>query len=631
VNPSLNFLDEPELTSRILDTVDIELAIFDENLRYVYVSKSAMKDPEIRSWVIGKTNKDYMRKRNKPVELAEKREAMIRQSFTENIILEFQESFLNRDDKVVYYKRIIHPVSDNSGNVKYVVGYGLDITDSLTMERQIRDDLTQYQSLFINSPIGIAIYRDRTVIVTNPALNEIMGEDVTNKEWLSIVHPEERTKLIDYHIKRSKGIPVPGNYETKAVKSNGTEIAIQVEISDINLVDGPAGLAFIRDITKRKEAEEDRLQRLKIESLSLLAGGIAHDYNNILVGILGNVNLLSQLTHLDDEVQQTLMDLESATLRASDLTKQLLTFAKGGQPVKSPIDIAQVVKDSVSLMMRGSKSRYEIHIFDELPTIEVDVGQISQMLNNLIINANQAMPDGGLLNVKVGVKSLDKNGEIPLPFGDYIKIDIQDEGIGISPANLKKIFDPYFTTKPTGSGLGLATSYSIVKQHGGEISVSSIENNGTKFTLYLPITGIQLETERKSVNESRSYSGKILLMDDDQTVQITLKKMLVRLGFSVDLVSNGTDCLSMYSKSLEENKAYELLIMDLTIAGGMGGKEAISELLKIDPKAKAIVSSGYSNDPILAKYDEYGFKAALHKPYSLSELEQTINRVISIT
>ncbi|MHA2403005.1 MAG: PAS domain S-box protein, partial [Candidatus Kariarchaeaceae archaeon] len=335
MNPSLNFLDEPELTSRILDTVDIELAIFDENLQYVYVSKSAMKDPEIRSWVIGKTNKDYMRKRNKPVELAEKREAMISKSFTENVILEFQESFLNRDNELVHYKRMIHPVSDNSGKVKYVVGYGLDVTDSLTMEKQIRDDLTQYQSLFINSPIGIAIYRDKTVIVTNPALNEIMGEDVTNKEWLSIIHPEERPKLIDYHIKRSKGIPVPGKYETKAVKSNGTEIAIQVEINDINLADGPAGLAFLQDITKRKEAEEDRLQRLKIESLSLLAGGIAHDYNNILVGILGNVNLLTQLTHLDDEVQQTLMDLESATLRASDLTKQLLTFAKGGQPVKS--------------------------------------------------------------------------------------------------------------------------------------------------------------------------------------------------------------------------------------------------------------------------------------------------------
>ncbi|MHA2252025.1 MAG: PAS domain S-box protein [Candidatus Kariarchaeaceae archaeon] len=441
--------------------------------------------------------------------------------------------------------------------------------------------------------------------------------DAYNKKmqtWVrSVIKTKKNiTKILEFRIIR--------NNEVKRIRMDGSFIFENGEPVKM--------IGTFQDITESKKEEAERLKIQKIESLSLLAGGIAHDYNNILVGILGNVNLLQYNPNLDNDMQSSLQDIEKATIRANDLTKQLLTFSKGGVPVKAPAHISEIVQDSVSLIMRGSKSRYELHVEDNLPVVEVDVGQISQMINNIIINAKQAMPNGGLLKIVAKTTTITPEKSVPLANGDYIKISIKDQGMGIPREIQDKIFDPYFTTKTSGIGLGLATSYSIAKQHEGLLRFKAKDNEGTTFMIYLPVSDKQVIPKSVISDHKKEYSGRVLIMDDDQMVQKTLSKILHSRGFSVDNAYNGEECIELYRKGLSSNNHYLFLVMDLTIPGGMGGKEAIQLIKNIDPNVKAIVSSGYSTDPIFANFQDYGFSAVLSKPYKISQLFDVINEIL---
>ncbi len=406
--------------------------------------------------------------------------------------------------------------------------------------------------------------------------------------------------------------------------------AAEVTDSDGNRI---GTVLVLRDITDRRKIQAERLKNQKIESLGILAGGIAHDFNNFLTAILGNISLtrLSLEKHQTDRMELLLREAESATLKARELTRQLLTFSKGGTPVKQTASITDLLKDTAAFILRGTGCLLETDIDPALSPAEVDEGQISQVVNNLILNAVQAMPGGGTVTLKADTILMDSESAriLSISPGRYIRIQIADQGTGISPEHLSNIFDPYFTTKKMGSGLGLATSYSIIKKHDGAISVTSEPGAGTEFTVYLPASEKPFSPRTEQENPAGTHSpGRILVMDDEQMIRNLLSEILTYLGFEVVTVTNGDEAIEAYRVGKNEGSTFSLVIMDMTIPGGKGGRETITELRKIDPDVKALVSSGYANDPVLSDYKAYGFAGILAKPYRVEDLSAIISEVL---
>jgi len=375
--------------------------------------------------------------------------------------------------------------------------------------------------------------------------------------------------------------------------------------------------------------EEERLRIAKLESVGTLAGGIAHDFNNLLTGIMGNIGLAKRHLKPEDKFIERLNEAEKAAVRARDLTQQLLTFARGGMPVRKLASISELIKETATFALRGSKTGLRLSLPDDLWVLEVDEGQVSQVIHNIVINADEAMPAGGTLHISASNVVIKRLGALPLSRGNYLRIDIKDEGIGISKELLTRIFEPYYTTKQKGSGLGLATAYSIIKNHGGYITAQSRQNTGTTFRIYLPAFE-KPAPEREEVKEEMSTTGKgkILVMDDEEIIRDMLSKMLPISGYQVEHTSDGAEAIKKYVEAREAGRPFDAVIMDLTIPGGMGGKEAIKKLLEIDPDAKVIVSSGYATDPIMSEYKDYGFSAIITKPYSVSQMEETLRGIL---
>ncbi len=376
---------------------------------------------------------------------------------------------------------------------------------------------------------------------------------------------------------------------------------------------------------EHKLLEREHLKSAKLESISTLAGGIAHDFNNLLTGIMGNIGLAKTYTDLPQKASETLDEAEKAAVRARDLTQQLLTFARGGKPVKKTVDIAELIKEPATFALRGSSVRLELSLPDNLWPVEVDEGQMNQVVQNMVINADEAMPTGGVLKIGAANSALKEVSALPLPKGRYVRIEIRDTGVGISKAHLQRIFEPYFTTKKKGSGLGLSTVYSVIKNHGGYVVAESAQNKGATFHIYLPasVKPAKVKKEPKSVNPVQA-GGMILVMDDEEVIRKMLSNMLSLAGYKAVLTSDGAEALAKYAQALESGEPFDAVIMDLTIPGGMGGKEAIKKLLEIDPGASVVVSSGYATDPIMSEYKKYGFSAVIAKPYSVKQLEETL-------
>jgi PAS domain S-box-containing protein len=389
-----------------------------------------------------------------------------------------------------------------------------------------------------------------------------------------------------------------------------------------------------RDVTEKRRMERDLLKAQQLESIGILAGGIAHDFNNLLTAVLGNISLAKMYVKEGDRVFQKLTEAENASLRARDLTQQLLTFSRGGAPVKKMAPIADIVRESVAFTLSGSKTTCHFDIEDGLWSTAVDEGQFSQVINNLIMNADQSMPAGGLIDVACGNVCVGKDRFLPLKDGRYIFVSIKDYGVGIPEESLERIFEPYFTTKKSGKGLGLATVYSIIRNHNGHIEVRSKLGEGTIFTIYLPCTeahdAANLPQEPPAVEAPVATStGKVLVMDDEENIRDVAGEMLSFLGYNVDFANNGEEAAVLYRKAFESSQPYSAVLMDLTIPGGMGGKEAIGILRDMDPDVKGIVSSGYSNDPIMADYKSYGFSGIITKPYKLNELKKVLEGLVA--
>ena len=424
-------------------------------------------------------------------------------------------------------------------------------------------------------------------------------------------------------------------FETTCESKDGTRTPVEINATMFNHQGQQAFLAVIRDISERKHMEKELQKIGRLESLGVLAGGIAHDFNNILASILGNINLASLDGSLADETRNLLQEAEKASIRAKGLTQQLLTFAKGGAPVKEVSSVEGIIRDCASFALRGTTIRCRFDFAPGLHQVEVDKGQFSQVIQNLVINARHAMPDGG--TITIGARNSAPPPQQRDAADHWLEITIRDQGIGIPEQIIDKIFDPYFTTKQQGSGLGLAVCHSIISKHGGVISAASAPGQGTTFTIHLPaVPSPAKEKTAPPTGETTAPAslahdrpGRVMIMDDEAMVRNITGAMIKRLGYEVVEAKDGEEAIHRYREMTAAGDKVDVVIMDLTIPGGMGGKEAVATILEIDPEARVMVASGYSNDPVMANYREYGFCGAVSKPFRLDELRAVIEDVLS--
>jgi two-component system cell cycle sensor histidine kinase/response regulator CckA len=390
--------------------------------------------------------------------------------------------------------------------------------------------------------------------------------------------------------------------------------------------------------TGKHKAEDKVFKSEKLESISLLAGGIAHDLNNMLTAILGNISILRVELGEGNQHSAKLVAAEKAALQARLLTQQLLTFSKGGAPALEVTTISKMVEECAQFILRGSKVTCSIEKEDDLWPVDADKGQISQVVNNLIINASQAMPDGGEIRIRMSNLQVRHTEVSELKQGDYICIEVRDEGIGISPQNLKKIFDPYFTTKTEGNGLGLASSYSIITMHKGIITAESSIGKGSIFRVYLPKSiqialaksnQVEAEKEEPANEEIHRGKGRILVMDDMEAMMIVAGEILTALGYEVEYSTNGNEAIKAYKAAKNAGNAFDACVFDLTVPGGMGGEEAANILIDYDPNLVAIASSGYTTSDVMSDYKNSAFKAVLPKPYRIKEMSDVLHELLN--
>jgi PAS domain S-box-containing protein len=512
-----------------------------------------------------------------------------------------------------------------------------DIEKRQKAENALIESEQKYRGLIEKASDAIFVINAEsgTILDVNKKGIELLGR--SGKELIGIhhsqLHPSDETEKYISLFKTLANQLTPADIEYHVLHKDGYRIPVEISSSVMELDGKRISQWIFRDIRERLTLEEEIQKAQRLESAGLMAGGIAHDFNNLLTAILGNISLAKMYATPGDKITARLAETEKAILRAQALTQQLLTFAKGGVPITKTVDLSETIKESTEFILRGTNLKCNCDIPRKLWPIEADTGQISQVLHNLIINAYQVMPDGGECRVEAKNVVIDKADSIPLPAGKYIQISVRDEGAGIPKENLPRIFDPFFTTKVKGSGLGLSTSYAIVRKHGGLLTVDTEMGVGSIFHVYLPVSAnpISMDTADKEGDGVIMGEGRVLLMDDEEFIREIAAELLSHLGYEVDLAVEGKEAIDLYKKAMDGGKPYDVVIMDLTIPGGMGGKEAIVELKEIDPNVKAIVSSGYANDPILADYKKYGFTGMVPKPYKIEELSKALHEAIGKT
>jgi PAS domain S-box-containing protein len=509
----------------------------------------------------------------------------------------------------------------------------LNITERKQAEEALRESEEKYRILVENSQDSIIIVDfEGAIQLANQASERLSGYSLDEgigmniMEILTPAYWEEALKKLQ---QAKNGEPVP-YFEAAIKRKDGTIVTIEA-CGQAVYKDGEAVGAQVitRDITERKRVEEERQRIERLESLGTLAGGIAHDFNNILTGIMGNIGLA--LRHMEPEGRATerLLEAEKASLRARNLTQQLLTFSKGSPPVKKNVVIGQLIEEAASFALRGSNVRFELTLSDDIWSVYVDEGQISGVISNLVINADEAMPEGGTIKIGARNRTIGLLKFLPLPRGNYVEVTIEDHGVGIPKEYLGRIFEPYFTTKQKGSGLGLATAYSIVKNHDGHISVESKLGVGSTFHVFLPASRETAPVAKATDGElSTPASGRILVMDDEEPIQQLLYRALTDVGYDVLLTGDGEEAVEQYTRAREAGAPFDAVILDLTVPGKMGGREAIGKLIEIDPDVRAIASSGYSTDPVISDFRNHGFRGVVAKPYRISELREALREVV---
>jgi PAS domain S-box-containing protein len=548
------------------------------------------------------------------------------------------EWMCRKKDGTLFWTEVGLKYTEFSGQ-RYVIAVVRDVNDRKQAEKSLAEEKEQLAVTLRSIGDGV-ITTDISgnIVLLNKVAEDLTGwssKEATGRPLEEVFHiiNEQTRKVCENPITKviSSGQIIGLANHTVLIAKDGRERSITD--SGAPILDAKSNIIGVvlvfRDVTEKQRLEQEALKARKLESVGVLTGGIAHDFNNILAAILGNINLALDYTDPHESTYALLAEAEKASLRAKDLTQQLLTFAKGGEPVRKTTSIAEIITDSSSFVLRGSNVRCDTWFAPDLLPVDIDSGQISQVIQNIIINAAHAMPQGGVINIRC--ENISKHQQnLPSLRGDrYVVVTIEDHGIGIPSNIIDKIFDPYFSTKQTGSGLGLAICHSIITRHGGQITVESEPGKGTAFSIFLTASTnkIPVSPDKGTASASQRH-GKIMIMDDNEMVRNMAKAMLSRLGYEIELAADGEEAIGIYKKTLATGSQADLIIMDLTIPGGMGGEDAVKEILAINPEAKILVSSGYSNDPIMANYTDYGFCGAIVKPYQLQEINTILQDVL---
>ncbi len=521
-------------------------------------------------------------------------------------------------------------VCKENDQVVKLMGINVDITERKRMEEENLASERELLRVTLNSLTEGVVATDNKgrMIFFNEAASRLTG--YTEAEALG--RPvQEILYLLNDRTSEPITMIEPGvSYKNHIlVNRNLREIPVFVESSPIKLQNGKriGTVTVLLDISEQRQAERELLKTEKLESLGVLAAGIAHDFNNILTAIISNIQLAAFYFDRNEDIRPSLREIVEIAHKATGLTKQLLTFAKGGAPIKKDATLIGLIKDTTEFVLSGSKIKAHYQIAEHLWAVSIDEGQISQVIHNLVINAKQAMPNGGIIEI------IAENVEIPpggkLKPGKYVKVTIKDHGIGISSDIIDKIFDPFFTTKETGNGLGLATAFSIIRQHDGEIEVESQVGVGSSFMIYLPAT-TTVAPQEETVRETATTcaDARILLMDDEFNIRNAVGSLLQSYGYEIVLAGDGQETIETFTRARQEGRPFDVVVLDLTIPGGMGGLEVIDHLRRINPEIKAIVSSGYADDPIMAEYKKYGFSGVVSKPYKIDELLEVLQHVL---
>jgi len=499
-------------------------------------------------------------------------------------------------------------------------------------EEALRESEEHYRTLVEESFDGVFVQKGSRIAFANRRLYDMLGYnegELEGKDHWTIYHPDDQKTAHERAQALMRGERAPSRFEIRLRRKDGSFFEGEINARPVRFGEEVGMQVWIRDLTERKRTEAEHLKIAKLESTGILAGGLAHDFNNILTAILGNISLAKMHVNSGDKVYERLAAAEKASRRAQVLTQQLLTFSKGGAPIKKAQMIKDVIEDSCEFAVRGSSAVCEYSCPDDLFTVEVDAGQLGQAINNLVINAVQAMPQGGKILVTADNVRVNDDSGLPISDGDYVRIAVKDEGVGIPPETISKVFDPYFTTKDEGSGLGLATAHSIIKNHRGLLRVESQFGNGTTFHIYLPVSRKKTGKPSDSGETIHRGRGKILVMDDEEAIRQVAGDLLSILGYEVHFAVDGAEAVEAYKAAKDSSDPFDAVIVDLTVPGGIGGKEAIARLRAIDPGVKAIVSSGYSNDPVMAEYRKHGFQGVVVKPYRVEELSEAVGRLMN--
>lgn len=509
------------------------------------------------------------------------------------------------------------------------------------VEKKLKESEELYRFLFDNYPeIYLTLDENHNIISANEFGADQLGyknNDLFGKSINLIINDYDKATFQQTLEKvKNKNNAENEIIEIRMVTKDNTELWTRVRIKPSIRNDKKIFIIVCEDVTKLKLMEQKLIDTQKLESIGTLAGGIAHDFNNMLTVIMSNISLARlRLTGEEvidiSEITNFLSEAESNIFKTKDLTQQLLTFSKGGKPSKKISNkITQILSESSKFVTRGTNIDCRVYVKDKLWAVEIDEGQIGQVVNNIVMNASQSMPDGGDIYISVENAKIKDEDQITLKSGKYLKIVIKDKGIGIEKDKLSKIFDPYYTTKENGHGLGLSITYSIIKNHNGHIEARSEINQGTEFIIYLPAIGnIEVSDEDEKKQLKFSDKGRILFMDDEESIRDSAKKILIQLGHEVTCVKEGNELLEIYEQQEKNNNSFDLVIMDLTIKNGLGGLETIKKLIEKYPEAKAIVSSGYSSDLSLSEYKKHGFLECITKPYTVEEFSSKISNVLS--
>ena len=616
----------------VTENIQEHVLLHDKELTVLWANKAAGDSVELRpAEIVGRHCYEIWHQRNEPCVICPVLEAM-------RTGVKQEHDVRTPDGRSYNIKG--YPVTDDRGRIVGAVEVTLEITARKRAEEALAREKERLAVTLASIGEGV-IATDTSGAVTflNRAAERLTGwsqHEALGRKLSSVF------ALVDERTKSPIEDPTEAVLRTGAPASLPEGVVLVSRGGERRLIADSAApikdadartigiIVVFRDVAEKRRLEEEIRKSQKLESLGVLAGGIAHDFNNVLTGIMGNASVARLTMQPDDKLSDVLLDIEKAALRARKLTQQLLTFSKGGAPIKKATSLGEIIGDTVRFALSGSNVSPAFSLPENLRQVDADADQISHAINNIVLNAREAMSEGGTITVRAENLDVD-GGTLPLAPGKYVKISIRDRGAGIPREDLSKIFDPYFTTKGENhSGLGLAVAYFVVKKHGGHITVDSEPDVATTFTIYLPASAeARARVERLTPAPEAPGHGRILIMDDEEIVRAVLGKMLDRFGYETAFARDGAEAIERYRGAMEAGTPFDAIIMDLTVSGGMGGRDAIELLRLVDPGVKAIVSSGYSDDPVMSDFRRYGFDGVIVKPFRADELREALGRVLA--